>query len=73
MADGLELRRYLLSRELEFWREEGQERTGDRIFDLRAGSPEVELETAWQERCLDRCNSVARTQAEPDRFGPLRY
>jgi hypothetical protein len=64
MADGPELQRYLLNRELEFWREEGRDRTGDRLFDLDPASPEAKKEGAWQEHCLKRLNAAAWELAE---------
>jgi hypothetical protein len=40
MADGLELQRYLLNREIQFWVDEGRDATSNRIMDMKAGSPE---------------------------------
>ena len=57
--DGLELQRYLLNREVDFWLEEGRDRTGDRILDMTTGSPEEQRETAWQDYCYERYNEAA--------------
>jgi hypothetical protein len=59
MADGLELQRYLLNREFDFWLEEGKYRSAERLFDLDPDNPEAEKERAWEEHCLDRQNAVA--------------
>ncbi len=59
MVDGLELHRYVLNREIDFWLEEGKYRTGDRICNLPADSPEAKNELAWQDHCLKRMNAAA--------------
>jgi len=69
MADGLELQRYLLNREVDFWREEGRDRTGERIFNLPADSPQAKKERAWQEHCLKRLNAAARELEEVEGRG----
>lgn len=59
MADGVELKRYLLNREIVFWTEEGRDRTGDRIANLPAYGDEATQERAWEEHCLKRANAAA--------------
>jgi hypothetical protein len=69
VGDTLEMQRCLLHRELEFWTEEGRDRAGDRIFYLRADSPEAEEERAWQEHCLKRLNAAAWELEEVEKRG----
>lgn len=59
MGDGVESKRYLLRREMVFWTEEGRDRTGARIDDLRPDSDEAKQELAWREHCLKRMNAAA--------------
>jgi hypothetical protein len=67
MGDGVELKRYLLNREIVFWTEEGRDRTGGRIVDLPADSHEAKQEHAWEEHCLKRANDAAFELTELDR------
>lgn len=60
MADGLEMQRYLLNREIQFLVDEGRDATSNRIMDMKAGSLEEVREMAWQEHCLKRLNAAAR-------------
>jgi hypothetical protein len=69
--DGLELQRYLLNREFDFWLEEGKYRARDRIFDLPDDSPEAAKERAWQEHCLKRLNAAAWELEELEGRGSL--
>ena len=59
MGDGLELQRYLLNREIQFWVDEGRDETSNRIMGMAAGSPEETREKAWQEHCVKRLNEAA--------------
>jgi hypothetical protein len=59
MAEGLELQRYLLNREFDFWLDEGKYRAWERLLDLPEDSPEAKKERAWQEHCLKRLNAAA--------------
>ena len=59
MDDGVELKRYLLNREIVFWTQEGRDRTGDRVADLPTDSQEAKQERAWEEHCLKRMNAAA--------------
>ena len=59
MGDGVDLKRYLLHREMVFWTEEGRDRTGARIDGLPTDSDEAKQERAWREHCLKRMNAAA--------------
>jgi hypothetical protein len=71
MADGMELQRYLLNREIQFWVDEGRDATSNRIMDMAAGSSEETEEMAWQEQCLKRLNDAAWTLQEIEQRGSL--
>jgi hypothetical protein len=71
MADGLELQRYLLNREIQFWVDEGRDATSNRIMDMKAGSPEETEEIARQKHCLRRLNAAAWEFAEIEGHGSL--
>jgi hypothetical protein len=59
MGEGVELRRYLLRREMDLWTEEGRERAGARIAALPPDSDEAMQERAWREHCVKRMNAAA--------------
>lgn len=71
MADGLELQRYLLNREFDFWLDEGKYQATERLLQLPDGSPEAERERAWQEHCLKRLNAAAWELEEIEGRGSL--
>jgi hypothetical protein len=61
MADGLELQRYLLNRQFDFWLHEGKYNSAAPLFDLDPDSPEAEKERAREEHTASSGRTLWRS------------